>query len=177
MEFRLIIIPSVTLGLTWNPNEPEHYTDHQWIGFAVVLLANLIGLVVIVARSDFVWCVASVWINIAIWSTGPKPRPVIVCEHPAHPIGLLLTTPHRSLGFCSWYCTPLLSRAFCYGDSRWVGAKEESGFLKMARRETYKPRTVNNISTLSPESSLCFSVQKCCPTTGVVVYYCVLNRV
>jgi len=86
----------VTLGLTWKPSEPEHYTDHQWIGFAVVLLANLIGLVVIVARSDFVWCVASVWINIAIWSTSPKPRPVIILGilfmvlHPIALAGVLL---------------------------------------------------------------------------------------
>lgn len=69
---------SVTLGLTWEPSHPEHYTDHQWIGFAVMFTANLIGFVVIVARSDLVWCVASVWINIAIWSASPKPGPIIV---------------------------------------------------------------------------------------------------
>jgi len=74
----------VTLGLTWKPSHPEHYTDHQWVGFAVMFATNLIGLIVIVARSDFVWCVASVWINIAIWSTGPKPRPILV-------LGILFT--------------------------------------------------------------------------------------
>ena len=69
---------SVTLGLTWKPGHPEHYTDHQWIGFAVMFASNLVGLIVIASRSDFVWCVASVWINIAISSTSPKPRPVLV---------------------------------------------------------------------------------------------------
>jgi hypothetical protein len=73
---------SVTLDLTWNPSHPEHYTDHQWIGFAVMLTTNLIGLILIVAKSDFVWCVASVWINIAIWTTSPKPRPIIVSVPP-----------------------------------------------------------------------------------------------
>jgi len=81
----------VTLGLTWKPSEPEHYTDHQWIGFAVMLAANLIGLIVIVARSDIVWCVAAVWIDIAIWSTSPKPRPILalgIMFMVLHPIAL-----------------------------------------------------------------------------------------
>ena len=69
------------MGLTWKPSEPEHYTDHQWIGFAVMFAANLIGLIVIVTRSDIVWCVAAVWIDIAIWSANPKPRPILVSIH------------------------------------------------------------------------------------------------
>lgn len=43
-----------------------------------MLAVNIIGLIVIVVRSDLVWCVASVWINIAIWSASPKPRPILV---------------------------------------------------------------------------------------------------
>jgi len=88
MEPGLMFCHSVTLGLTWKPSEPEHYTDHQWIGFAVVLAANLIGLIVVMVRADIVWCVAAVWIDIAIWSASPKPRPILVSIHP-NPPGLM----------------------------------------------------------------------------------------
>lgn len=94
----------VTLGLTWNPSHPEHYTDHQWIGFTVLLAANLIGLIVIVARSDFVWCVASVWINIAIWSTSQKPRSILV-------LGILFMVLHPiALAGALWWRRQLAKR-------------------------------------------------------------------
>lgn len=133
-ECGLTIHLSVTLGLTWKPSEPEHYTDHQWIGFAVFLAANLIGLIVIVSRSDIIWCVASVWINVAVWSTSPKPRPILVSGPHAFE-WIVVNHTYRSLEFCLWYYTPLHLQAFCYGSSRWRSVREGSGFLKMVRRE------------------------------------------
>jgi len=85
----------VELGYTWEPGKPNQYANHQWAGFGVVLLVNLIGLAVIVVRRDIVWCIAAVWIDIAIWSAKPKPSTVFFYSNRVHS-----DTPYR-VGLCS----------------------------------------------------------------------------
>lgn len=61
---------------------------------------NLIGLVVIVVRKDIVWCVAAVWIDIAIWSAKPKPSPVFIVAMAftaIHPIALIFAASWKQL--------------------------------------------------------------------------------
>lgn len=69
---------SVTLGHAWNPAHKDHYREHQWEGFGVILGVNLLGLLIIAIRRDIVWCVGATWINVAIWATKLKPAPVYV---------------------------------------------------------------------------------------------------
>ena len=35
---------SITLGMSWSPGEPQHYTRGQWPGFAIMLAVNLLGM-------------------------------------------------------------------------------------------------------------------------------------
>jgi hypothetical protein len=70
--------PSITLGLTWPKGDNAPYTKYQWPGFAVMLGVNLIGLIVICARRDIVWCVGAVWVCASVWSAQPKPASIIV---------------------------------------------------------------------------------------------------
>jgi len=90
----------VKLGYTWEPGKPNQYADHQWAGFGVLLLVNLIGLAVIVLRKDIVWCVAAVWIDIAIWSAKPKPSTVFfvaIAFTAIHPIALVFAATWKKL--------------------------------------------------------------------------------
>jgi len=90
----------VELGYTWEPGKPNQYADHQWVGFGVLLLVNLIGLIVIVARKDIVWCVAAVWIDIAIWSAKPKPSTVFfvaIAFTAIHPVALVFAGTWKKL--------------------------------------------------------------------------------
>ncbi|KAF9645230.1 hypothetical protein BDM02DRAFT_3120522 [Thelephora ganbajun] len=90
----------VELGYTWEPGKPNQYANHQWAGFGVVLLVNLIGLIVIVARKDIVWCIAAVWIDVAIWSAKPKPSTVFfiaVVFTAIHPIALIFAATWKKL--------------------------------------------------------------------------------
>lgn len=85
----------VELGYTWEPGKPNQYANHQWAGFGVLLLVNLIGLLVIVVRKDIVWCVAAVWIDIAIWSEKPKPSSIFIVAiafTAIHPVALIFST-------------------------------------------------------------------------------------
>ncbi|TFK75661.1 hypothetical protein BDN72DRAFT_757465 [Pluteus cervinus] len=92
-----------TLGLTYTPEHPgappTHYSSwHAWIGFAVVSVTNVLGLVVIVLRRDVVWCIAAVWICISVWTQHPKPNPVYVTELGCtllHPLGLLASVLYQ----------------------------------------------------------------------------------
>jgi hypothetical protein len=72
---------SLTMDLTWNPNmHPEHYARNPWPGFGVLLGTNLLGLLIVLYRRDFVWTVAATWICVAEWSARPKATPVYVCH-------------------------------------------------------------------------------------------------
>ena len=91
---------SVELGYTWEPGKPNQYANHQWVGFGVLLLVNFIGLVVIVVRKDIVWCVAAVWIDIAIWSAKPKPSAVFITAiafTAIHPVALVFAATWKKL--------------------------------------------------------------------------------
>jgi hypothetical protein len=91
---------SVELGYTWEPGKPNQYANHQWAGFGVILLVNLIGLIVIVVRKDIVWCIAAVWIDIAIWSAKPKPSAVFIIAiafTAIHPIALVFAATWKKL--------------------------------------------------------------------------------
>ena len=91
---------SVELGYTWEPGKPNQYTSHQWAGFGVLLLVNLIGLIVIVIRKDVVWCIAAVWIDIAIWSAKPKPSVVFIVAIAftiIHPVALIFAASWKKL--------------------------------------------------------------------------------
>lgn len=95
-----ILSISVELGYTWEPGKPNQYANHQWAGFGVVLLVNLIGLIVIVVRKDIVWCVAAVWIDVAIWSAKPKPSTVFIIAIAftvIHPIALIFAATWKKL--------------------------------------------------------------------------------
>jgi len=69
----------ITLGLTFHPSPdgPQHYSNwYAMTAFGVVLGTNLLGLAVVIIRSDIVWCVAGTWIAVSLWSATPKPAPV-----------------------------------------------------------------------------------------------------
>jgi len=90
----------VELGYTWEPGKPNQYANHQWAGFGVILLVNLIGLIVIVVRKDIVWCIAAVWIDVAIWLAKPKPSPVFITAiafTAIHPIALVFAATWKKL--------------------------------------------------------------------------------
>jgi len=82
----------ITIGYTFSPGEPQHYARHQWVGFAVVLGVNVLGLLVVILRRDIVWCISASWICASIWSRSPKPMPVwltAVLFTIAHPLALV----------------------------------------------------------------------------------------
>ncbi|KAF9045594.1 hypothetical protein BJ165DRAFT_1478385 [Panaeolus papilionaceus] len=61
----------ITLGFSpppTSPIDPSHPAWHPTTGLLVLLGINLVELVVIVARHDLVWCVAAVWVNVALWA-------------------------------------------------------------------------------------------------------------
>ncbi|TFY76236.1 hypothetical protein EWM64_g7773 [Hericium alpestre] len=68
----------VTLGLAWDPAHEDHYAEHQWAGFGVVLGVNILGLLVVILRRDITWCVGATWICVSQWALRPKPAPVYI---------------------------------------------------------------------------------------------------
>jgi len=83
----------ITLGLSYNPGNPEDYARHPWPGFAVVMSVNLLSLIVVILRRDVIWAIAATWICISIWSASPKPAPVFIPEilfTVFHPLALIL---------------------------------------------------------------------------------------
>ncbi|KAF9485692.1 hypothetical protein BDN70DRAFT_871014 [Pholiota conissans] len=73
----------VALGLSYEPTSPgapprDYSSWHAMAGFGVVLGTNLASLIVVVSRSDLVWCAAATWIAVSIWSASPKPAPVYI---------------------------------------------------------------------------------------------------
>ncbi|KAG2132099.1 hypothetical protein DEU56DRAFT_813089 [Suillus clintonianus] len=90
----------ITLGLYYSPSHPEDYGRFAWPGFGVTFGANLIGLVVILMRSDIVWAVAATWICASIWSARPKPGPVyitVILFTVLHPLALFGTLLYRRI--------------------------------------------------------------------------------
>lgn len=82
----------VALGHAWNPNHPDHYNEHQWEGFGVVLGTNIFGLLLIMIRRDIIWCVGATWICVAVWASRLKPAFVYITEimfTVLHPLGLI----------------------------------------------------------------------------------------
>ncbi|EED82795.1 predicted protein [Postia placenta Mad-698-R] len=85
---------SVTLGWTFSPGEPQHYSPHQWAGFGVVLGVNILGLLVVIVRQDIVWCLSASWLSASLWSRTPKPMPIwltAVLFTIAHPLALVVS--------------------------------------------------------------------------------------
>jgi len=66
----------ITLGMYWKAGEPDRYNAYGMEGFIVILVSNIIALIAVCLHTDIVWCVASVWINSAIWTQRPKAVPV-----------------------------------------------------------------------------------------------------
>lgn len=84
----------VTLGWTFSPGEPQHYSPHQWAGFGVVLGVNILGLLVVIVRQDIVWCLSASWLSASLWSRTPKPMPIwltAVLFTIAHPLALVVS--------------------------------------------------------------------------------------
>jgi len=108
---------SITLHLTYDPKHPGPPSD-SLIGFGVLLGTNLVGLIVIVARRDVVWCVAATWIVTSLWIARPKP-PIISVRHNSR--GILSAGAH---GFntdnrYSFHCSAS-ARTHCVYDLRTV---------------------------------------------------------
>ncbi|KIM41533.1 hypothetical protein M413DRAFT_445516 [Hebeloma cylindrosporum] len=83
----------VTLHLTYHPNHPGPASDYT-TGFGVLIGTNLVGLAVIIARRDIVWCVAATWIVTSLWIATPKPAIIYITAiifTALHPLGLVLS--------------------------------------------------------------------------------------
>ncbi|KAA1471944.1 hypothetical protein DENSPDRAFT_859225 [Dentipellis sp. KUC8613] len=85
----------VTLGLAWDPAHPDHYDQHQWASFGVILGVNILALLFVVVRRDITWCVGATWICVSLWARRPKPAPVYITTimfTVVHPLALILAT-------------------------------------------------------------------------------------
>ncbi|KAH9974272.1 hypothetical protein BGW80DRAFT_1458348 [Lactifluus volemus] len=87
----------VTLGHAWNPSHPDQYDRKQWEGFTYLLIVNIVGLLIVVLRRDWVWCLGATWVCISIWLKEPKPIAIYVVTivftviHPLSLIAAVLT--------------------------------------------------------------------------------------
>ncbi|KAI0052355.1 hypothetical protein FA95DRAFT_1387297 [Auriscalpium vulgare] len=91
----------IKLGHAWDPAHPDHYTEHQWEGFGVILGINIIGLIFVAARRDIVWCVGATWICVSIWTTKLKPSPVYITTilfTVLHPLTLVVSAVFARFG-------------------------------------------------------------------------------
>ncbi|KIY49769.1 hypothetical protein FISHEDRAFT_40483 [Fistulina hepatica ATCC 64428] len=73
----------IYLGLYAPPDggsgTPQPDSDkYAWPGFGVIITVNVLALAVVILRRDIVWCVASTWLNISMWTRRPKPAAVNV---------------------------------------------------------------------------------------------------
>ncbi|KAJ7746896.1 hypothetical protein DFH07DRAFT_924082 [Mycena maculata] len=89
----------VQLGLTYTPvfDGAPDYQSHPWPGFGVVLGTNLVSLVVIALRRDVVWCAASTWICVSMWTLPYKPQVVyitVLVFTTLHPLALIASYIH-----------------------------------------------------------------------------------
>ncbi|TFK53068.1 hypothetical protein OE88DRAFT_1677813 [Heliocybe sulcata] len=57
----------IMLHLTYPPSQPNEAMKHVFPSLLVILSTNILSLLVIVWRQDFVWCVGAVWIDVSIW--------------------------------------------------------------------------------------------------------------
>ncbi|KAH9474732.1 hypothetical protein JR316_0013197 [Psilocybe cubensis] len=110
----------ITLGLWYTPTPPGPPTDpaayHATAAFGVVLGTNLFGLIVIALRRDIIWCIASTWIAVSLWSAMPKPAAVSITAITftvLHPLILLL-----SLIYERFYSRKRPNRIALVGDER-----------------------------------------------------------
>jgi len=88
----------VTLGHVWDPAHPDHIDKHQWEGFAYILLINIVGILIIAARHDWVWCLGATWVCVSIWLKQPKPMPIYIIAimfTVLHPITLIVAVLAR----------------------------------------------------------------------------------
>ncbi|KAJ7623449.1 hypothetical protein FB45DRAFT_991878 [Roridomyces roridus] len=90
----------VNLGLTHTPTYegvPADYQAYAWPAFGVVLGTNLVSLLFVALRRDIVWCVASTWICVSMWTLRPKPQVVyitVIIFTILHPLALLASYIH-----------------------------------------------------------------------------------
>ncbi|KZT28208.1 hypothetical protein NEOLEDRAFT_1109013 [Neolentinus lepideus HHB14362 ss-1] len=90
----------IMLHLTYPPSQPNEAMKYPLPSLLVILCTNLLSLIVIVWRQDFVWCVGAVWVDVSIWIG--KWRGVTVWI-PAlaftviHPLALVLTVIYLRL--------------------------------------------------------------------------------
>jgi len=85
----------LTLGHSWDPSHPDQIDKHQWEGFAYLLSINIIGVLIIALRHDWVWCLGATWVCVSIWLKEPEPvtiHVVAVMFTVLHPITLVATT-------------------------------------------------------------------------------------
>jgi hypothetical protein len=77
----------ITLGHGWDRGHPGHSDRYQWEGFAYLLVVDILGLLIIALRNDWVWCLGATWVSVSIWLNGPDPMPI-------HIIAIIFTVLH-----------------------------------------------------------------------------------
>ncbi|KAI0246108.1 hypothetical protein BJV78DRAFT_1257681 [Lactifluus subvellereus] len=82
----------VTLGHAWNPSHPDQHEKKQWEEFTYLLIVNIIGLLIVALRRDWVWCLGATWVCVSIWLKKPKPIAIYIVAimfTVLHPITLI----------------------------------------------------------------------------------------
>jgi len=85
----------IAIGHHWTEGSTKDYDAYKWEGFGVLLAMNLVGLLFIALRRDFIWTVGASWIAAAVWTQAPKSAPVstiAILFVFLHPTVLLLST-------------------------------------------------------------------------------------
>jgi len=88
----------VTLGHAWDPAHPDEMDKYQWEGFAYILSINIVGVLIIALRYDWVWCLGATWVCVSIWLKEPQPMPIHIIAimfTALHPITLVVTALTR----------------------------------------------------------------------------------
>jgi len=83
----------ITLGHGWDPAHPDHSDRNQWEGFAYLLVVNILGVLIIALRHDWVWFLGATWVCVSIWLSGPEPTPIYIIAiifTVLHPITLVV---------------------------------------------------------------------------------------
>jgi len=66
----------IVLGWYHHNSRPEEYSKYGWQAVAFIVSFNLVGLIEVALRLDFVWAVAGMWIMVGQLLKRPKPAPV-----------------------------------------------------------------------------------------------------
>jgi len=88
----------LTLGHGWDPSHPDHIDKYQWEGFAYFLSINIVGVLIIALRDDWVWCLGATWVCVSIWLKEPKSVSIYVVAvmfTVIHPVTLIATALMR----------------------------------------------------------------------------------